>query len=202
MTEPAAVALHAIRIADVKPADTVIIIGCGTIGLIAAQIDRAFGAARVIPLDISEDRLELARDLGFTDAANSKDNLSEKLTALADVVLEMVGSSATYNLAIDLAKARGRVVFTGNIADDLLIPQKRVSSILRKELTILGTWNSTALGEDSTDWKELLTLVDDERIILKPLISHQISLAELPSMIDRMAQREQTFGKVIVNFEQ
>ena len=199
MTEPAAVGVHALRRAKMSQGDIVIIIGCGTIGLIAAQVARAKGAGRVIPIDISEERLTLARAMGFSEAANAGGDLAEAIGPIGDVVVEMVGLSATYNTAIDLARAGGAVVFTGNIADDLVVPRKRVSTVLRKELTVLGTWNSDALGAEPTDWQEILALQAEGKVDLEPLVSHRISLEELPEIIDRMAQGKEVFGKVMVN---
>ncbi|MBD3243248.1 MAG: zinc-binding dehydrogenase [Chitinivibrionales bacterium] len=199
MTEPAAVGMHAMRVAGMQAGETVAVIGCGTIGLIAAQVARALGAARVVPIDISDERLAVARSLGFNETANSRDDLAAALGAFADVVVEMVGLSVTYNLAIDLAKAGGSVVYTGNIAHDLQVPRKRVSSILRKELRVLGTWNSTALGDGPTDWQEIMRLQAEGKVDLKPLITHDISLEELPDTIHRMAAGTEVFGKVMVN---
>ena len=199
MTEPAGVAMHAMRKAGICKSDTVVIVGCGTIGLIAAQIARAMAAKEVICVDIDNGRLELAKSLGFSHIANSKDDLAQSLGGVGDVVVEMVGLSATYNLAVDLAKAGGRLIFTGNITDDLVIPRKRFSTILRKELMICGTWNSVALGTESTDWHEVMRFQAERRIDLSALISHNIGLDQLPEMIDQMAGGQEVFGKVIVN---
>jgi L-iditol 2-dehydrogenase len=198
MTEPAAVGVHAMRVAGMKQGDTVVVIGCGTIGLIAAQTARAMGAGRVIPADIAEERLAVARSLGFSEAVNSKEDLAKKLGPVGDVVVEMVGLSATYNLAIDLTKAGGTVVFTGNIAHDLAVPRSRVSTILRKELTIKGTWNSTALGDGPTDWQEIMRLQAEGKVDLKPLVTHRIALEQLAETVDRMASGKEVFGKVMV----
>ena len=199
MTEPAAVGMHAMRKAGVKAGDVVVVIGCGTIGLIAAQGARAMGAGEVIPVDVSDERLAVARSLGFEHVENSRGELSAELGGCADVVVEMVGLSVTYNLAIDMAKGGGKVVFTGNIANDLVVPKKRVSTILRKELTLLGTWNSAALGGGVSDWASVMQLEAEGKVDLKPLISHRVGLDELPVMIDRMAEGKETFGKVMVN---
>ncbi len=198
MTEPAAVGMHAMRVAGMEAGDTVVVIGCGTIGLIAAQVARALGAGRVVPVDIAEERLAVARSLGFAETANSRDDLAKTLGAVGDVVVEMVGLSATYNLAIDLTKAGGVSVFTGNIAHDLTVPRSRVSTILRKELTIRGTWNSTALGDGATDWQEIMRLQAEGTVDLKPLITHRITLEQLPETVKRMASGTEVFGKVMV----
>ncbi len=202
MTEPAAVGMHAARKAEIKQGESVVIIGCGTIGLITAQIVRAMGASKIFLVDVSEERLDIARSMGFPNVYNSKKNLAETLGACADVVIEMVGLSVTYNLALDLAKGCGRVVWTGNIADDLVVPKQRVSSILRKELSILGTWNSTAIGSEPTDWQMVLQLQSQGKIKLTSLISHQILLDELPDMIQRMVKEKDLAGsKIIVNMD-
>ena len=65
MTEPAAVALHAVRRADALVGQTVAIFGAGPIGLMAAQWARIMGAAQVAVFDIVPEKLELARALGF-----------------------------------------------------------------------------------------------------------------------------------------
>lgn len=197
LTEPAAVAMHAVRNVQIKGGERVIVLGCGTIGLIAAQIAQVMGA-EVIPLDIRQSRLELAKHLGFKRAMSTK-NTSKDLMDYADVVLEMVGLSKTYNLAIDLVRAGGRIILTGNISENLTVPRKRVSQILRKELTVKGNWNSIAISKTISDWKLVLKYQAENKITVKPLISHEISIDELPRMINRMAQGKGDFGKVIVN---
>jgi len=203
MTEPAAVALHALNRAGLRPGEKVAVIGAGTIGLIAAQIARARGAESVVLLDVVEQQLEFARRLGFTKAARSdSSDAPESVRKLAggdgpDVVLEAAGSPATYSLAIDLAPAGARVVFMGNIGGDLLVPQKRVSSILRKELRILGTWNSS-LVQPENEWAAVHAMVARKEIDLKALISHRIALEELPAAIRMMQERREPYHKVMV----
>lgn len=202
MVEPAAVGMHAVRKANIKQDETVIIIGCGTLGLLTAQIVRATSGAELFLVDISEERLDLARSMGFLNTYNSKQNLTNVLGSCADVVMEMVGLNVTYNLTIDLAKPCGRVLWTGNIADDLGLARQKVSSILRKELQIFGTWNSSALGPEPTDWQMVLQLQSQGKINMSVLISHQIMLEELPEMIERIAtDKNFSGGKIIVNFD-
>jgi L-iditol 2-dehydrogenase len=205
MSEPAAVGLHALNRAGLQEHETVVVIGAGTIGLIAAQVARAGGAGQVAILDVLDEPLAFARKLGFEHALRSDaPDLLDRIRAVAgdsgpDVVLEAAGSPVTYNLAVDLAAPGGRVVFMGNISGDLTLPQKRVSSILRKQLTILGAWNSS-LVQPENEWAAIHDLVARKEIDLRSLISHRITLDQLPDAIRRMQERREPYRKVMVLF--
>ncbi|OJJ65876.1 hypothetical protein ASPBRDRAFT_667180 [Aspergillus brasiliensis CBS 101740] len=68
LLEPLAVAVHAVRIAALQPGQTVVITGCGTIGLLCAAVARAFGVQRILLLDIAEARVTFAR--AYLDSSN------------------------------------------------------------------------------------------------------------------------------------
>ena len=206
MTEPAAVAVHALNRADLHEGDRAVVLGAGPIGLIAAQVARARGAASVVVVDLLEEKLQLARELGFEKLARADSHdIKEEIIALSggeggDVVLEAAGHPDTYNLALDVAAPTGRVVFIGNIRGDLNIPQARVSAILRKQLTLLGTWNSS-LARPENEWAAVHGMVARGEIDLASLISHRISLEEVPDVIGAMRERREPFQKVIVRLD-
>lgn len=204
MTEPAGVALHAINRAALKEGKTVAVIGAGTIGLIAAQIARARGAASVVLLDVIEEKLNLAREFGFdnvvrSDGTDVVEKVRDKLDGAGpDVVLEAAGCSPTYNLAIDIADRSARVVWMGNIDGDLTVPQHRVSSILRKQLRIIGTWNSSIVAPEN-EWAAVHTMVAERRIDLARLISHRYRLEDLPKAVEMMSEKGEPHQKVMMN---
>ena len=204
MSEPAAVGLHALNRAGLRQGERLAILGAGTIGLVAAQVARARGA-EVAVLDIRDPALAAARSLGFvnalrSDAADLAEQLRQRLEGDPEIVLEAAGSPVTYNLALELAAPGGRVVFMGNISGDLVVPQKRVSLVLRKQLTILGTWNSSLVRPEN-EWAAVHEMVRRKAIGLKALISHRIPLAQLPETIRMMMQeRREPFQKVMVIF--
>ena len=70
------------------------------------------------------------------------------------------------------------------------MPQTRVSSILRKQLDVCGTWNSSIAGRYGNEWSETLAAVQEERIRLAGLISHRIGLEAIPEAIEMMARGE------------
>ena len=203
MTEPAAVALHAINRARLKEGETVAVIGAGTIGLIVAQVARARGATSVVLLDVMEEKLKIARELGFDNVVRSDGpDVVESVRDMlggegSDVVVEAVGCSPTYNLALDLADRSSRVVWMGNIDGDLTVPQQRVSSILRKQLCIVGTWNSNIVAPEN-EWAAVHTMVAGGQINLSRLISHRFKLEELPKAIQMMWDKREPYQKVMV----
>jgi len=205
MTEPAAVGLHALNRAGFAKGETVVVVGGGTIGLIIAQIARARGAGAVVILDIDEKKLQSARRLGVEKVVRADDPTAvDRVVAHCggsgpEVVIEAVGRSSTYNLALDIAGRGGRVVWMGNIDADLNVPQGRVSSILRKQLSVLGTWNSS-LCTPENEWSAVHRMVAERQIDLTCLISHRIKPEELPNAIEMMAKKTEPYQKVMVTF--
>ncbi len=137
LIEPMSVGFHAVSRAQVTDIDTVAVIGCGMIGL-GAIVRASLRGARVIAMDIDDEKLELAKRLGASMVINSKtENVVERVRELtdgymADVVIEAVGSPVTYVTAIDI------VAFTGRVA---CIAMPRVKWLSRQN--ILFRRNST-----------------------------------------------------------
>ena len=203
MSEPAAVALHALNRAELRKGECAVILGAGPMGLLAAQIARARGARDVILLDVAEEQLEFARSLGFAKTARSDAaDVGRRVKDLAgaggpEAVLEAAGAAAAYRLALELAAPAARVVFMGNISGDLLLPQKLVSSILRKQLRILGSWNSSLVNPEN-EWAAVHAMIARREVLPEKLISHRLRLEEVPGAIRRMQERRELFRKVMV----
>ena len=120
MTEPAAVALHAVQRAGNVVGQTVVIFGAGPIGLMVAQWAGIMGASRIILFDIVPEKLELARQLGFTHTFNSRQiDPVETVRAItnnagAHVAIEGAGVPPTCLQALAAVRRGGRVVLLGN----------------------------------------------------------------------------------------
>jgi L-iditol 2-dehydrogenase len=203
MSEPAAVTLHALNRAGLRKGESLVILGAGPMGLLAAQIGRARGAREVILLDVAQEPLDFARSLGFEKVARSdsaeagrrvKDFAGEGGPAL---VLEAAGAPAAYRLALELAAPAWRVVFMGNISGDLALPEKLVSSILRKQLQIFGSWNSSLVNPEN-EWAAVHAMMARRQVQPEKLISHRLRLEEVPGAIRRMQERRELFRKVMV----
>ncbi|WP_287679212.1 zinc-binding alcohol dehydrogenase family protein [Bacteroides sp.] len=148
LIEPMSVGFHAVSRAQVTDIDTVVVIGCGMIGL-GAIVRANLRGAHVIAIDLDDEKLELAKRLGAKDAINSKtDNVVERVKEItdgymADVVIEAVGSPVTYVTAIDIVAFTGRVVCIGYAKSEVSFQTKY---FVQKELDIRGSRN--AMPED------------------------------------------------------
>ena len=207
MTEPAAVALHALRRVQTSPAGkTVAIFGAGPIGLMTAQWARIMGAAEIFLFDIVEEKLELAKQLGFDSIFNSatKDP-TEIINAQTDgkgahVCIEAAGVPATYRSALGSVGRGGRVVFLGNPDADVTLPASLISQLMRREVSIYGTWNSdySAAGNDD-DWRTVLQAIASGMLTLTPLITHKVPLVDSSDMLHKMRDKSEFYAKVLIH---
>lgn len=183
MCEPASVAKHAVDAGKVGPGDTVAIIGTGTIGLLAALWAKAQGVEKVISIGIFDEYLDFAKTFGVDGTVNSaKADALQTYAALtggngADVVMECVGSADAINNAILYAKKGGKVVLTGNPYGDISFPKDTYWKILRNELNIRGTWNSS-YKSTVNNWKETIEAIESGKLDPTWLITQKFSLEQ------------------------
>lgn len=148
LIEPMSVGFHAVSRGQITDIDTVLVIGCGMIG-IGAIVRAALRGATVIAVDLDDDKLALAKRISADYTINSKtENLHERLQVITnglgpDVVIEAVGSPATYIMAVNEVAFTGRVVCIGYAKSEVTFQTKY---FVQKELDIRGSRN--ALPED------------------------------------------------------
>lgn len=195
MTEPAAVAIHALRVAGLDVGDTVMIFGAGPIGLILARWGEIWGARDRFLVDIDPARLQFAADLGFTNLLNAREAdpvawVRERTAGRgADLVVEGSGASAALGQAIEAARPLGRVVLMGNPAGEMRLSQQAYWALLRKQLRVNGTWNSSYSAMPRNEWELVLDHLAGRKLVLGDLITHRVSLDELPALIKRIRDR-------------
>jgi len=176
--EPITVGLHAFHLARGCEGKNVIIVGAGTIGLLAMQCALALGAASVTAIDINDDKLALATSLGATRVFNSKTlSAEEMLTAVHEtrfdqLVLETAGTPQTVALAIDIAGPRAQLALVGTLHHDLTLSAATFGKILRKELTLLGSWMNYSAPWPGEEWETAARLLKEKKLRLEPLIAH------------------------------
>lgn len=203
MTEPASVALHAIRRTSIDPGDNVVILGAGTIGIILAQWARICGVGRIFITDIFDDKLNTVRSLGFKDCINSSQEdivkrvVKETQDIGADICIESAGTAATFEQSIRIVRKLGKIILMGNISGNVVIPESTASSILRGQLTIYGTWNSSFTPVPKNEWVTALQFMNTKALDLKPLITHRFSLHQVNEAFDMMYNRREFFNKVM-----
>jgi L-iditol 2-dehydrogenase len=187
MIEPVSIAIHAVQRVKISPADVVVVVGSGMIGLFVIQALRWAGAQRVIAVDLEDKRLVLARELGATDTVNSGtgDAIAEifRLTGGrgADLAFEVVGFSATLNLALAVLRRGGSAVLVGNLAPKTDFPMQ---AVVTREITIYGSCASAG------EYPLCLDLISRGVIRVEPMISAVAPLAEGRAWFERLSAKD------------
>ncbi len=144
LVEPLSIGFHAVGRARVTDGDSVMVIGCGMIGM-GAIIRSVRRGAEVIAVDLDDEKLKLARRLGAKHTINSAlEEVHPRLNEVTgemgpDVVIEAVGVPATYRMAVDEVAFTGRVVCIGYASQEVAFETKLFVS---KELDIMGSRNA------------------------------------------------------------
>ncbi|MEX3018089.1 galactitol-1-phosphate 5-dehydrogenase [Kluyvera sp. STS39-E] len=176
--EPITVGLHAFHLAQGCEGKNVVIIGAGTIGLLALQCARELGAKSITAIDINPQKLELAKSLGATHIFNSREMNGKAIQSALEanqfdqLVLETAGTPQTVALAIEVAGPRAQLALVGTLHHDLTLLSNTFGLILRKELTIIGSWMNYSAPWPGEEWNIAARLLTEKRIQLAPLIAH------------------------------
>jgi len=174
--------------ANLQPGETLVVVGCGGVGLSAIMIGLALGA-NVIAVDISADALDVATRVGAAHIVNSAGlddaEVVRRILAVtpegsgAQVSLEALGREKTVAISIRSLATRGRHVQIGLLADDPRLP---LGTVIARELTVLGSH-----GMPAHDYPALLDLVLSGSLRPQDLISRRITLAEAPAALAAMS---------------
>jgi threonine dehydrogenase-like Zn-dependent dehydrogenase len=162
LVEPLAVCVGALRPFELTSADTVLVVGCGPIGLLCVAYATTAGA-RVIAIEPLATRQELARLLGAAEVARST---AEMVPGAADVAVDAVGLEVAWRSAIAGVRSGGNVVLLGLGQDDGAMP---VADLVRRGVSVTGHFAYTrddfadalallAAGRIRTDWLEVMPL--------------------------------------------
>lgn len=167
------------NVAELQPGETVAVVAVGGIGLNIVQMAAAHGAGRIVAVDISDEKLALARELGATDTVNSlHGDPVAAVRALTggrgvDVAFEAFGSGPTVKTATELVDDGGRVVLVG-IAPAGVEAGLNIAHIVRRKIRVLGSYGARA----GTDMPRVLELVAEGRIGLRRLITDRYDFAD------------------------
>lgn len=187
MIEPVSIAIHAIQRVKINPTDTAVVVGAGMIGLFIIQALRWAGAKQIIAVDLAENRLKLAKELGATHALKSDacDVPAEvaKLTGGngADIAIEVVGISPTLMLALATLRRGGSAVLVGNLAPKTDFP---LQAMVTKEITLYGSCSSCG------EYPLCLDLIAQGHIRVEPMISAVASLDEGKEWFEKLSAKD------------
>lgn len=195
LTEPLAVAVHAVKLAEPVTGSVCVVLGLGTIGQQVVQALNAAGAARVIGVDISQLRLEAAGTLG-AEALDGSGGLDAALdSALGegeeiDMVFECSGVPALANTALERVRAGGTIVVLA-LYDDPVTFNPTV--LVQKEIRLQGSIAYT--GEDFAEAVELLRTGKAQAT---PLITQRASLDDIGEAFEVQLQKDRSLKVVVI----
>jgi propanol-preferring alcohol dehydrogenase len=172
-------AFHALRRARINEGDVTVIYGIGGVGLHAVQLaSRIFGAGRLIAVDVSKEKLEMAKKLGADEVIDvAEEDPVERIKEitdgkLADVVIELIGLKKTIEKAMDCLGKGGRMVIVGIGPEDIQVSPYK--TIIGKEMEIIGS--NDHLRQEVV---QLIELVRSGKIDLSASVTHRSSLDEV-----------------------
>jgi threonine 3-dehydrogenase len=190
--DPMGNAFHTALTAEI-PGATVLVTGCGPIGIFAVGICKAAGASRIIASDVNPKRLELAKQMGAHDAVHPSEAEAAVKRATdglgVDVVLEMSGVPAAIHQGFDLVRVGGRVQMLG-------IPAKSMDVNFAREVIFKGITIYGVVGRRMYDtWIQMTRFLRSGEFDPTPVITHRFPMAEFDAAIAAIKSGEA--GKVV-----
>ena len=202
LIEPFTVGCRAARRSFPKFGENAIVFGCGTIGIAAAMALKYFGCKQVLIADVSEFRLNIAKNLGFEICNSSKENLKNKAIEVFGKAPSIHGETADADIYIDAAGAEGLIETyqnMGKIESRLVVVA--VLAGLRKIDVLDMTYSQHAIigsgGYMPEDVKDVLAIMQDKRWNVESIITDVFPWEKLPEAIERASDSQNVFNVVI-----
>jgi D-xylulose reductase len=192
LVEPTSVAVHAVKLGDVRPGETVVVMGSGTIGLLVASVAKQFGAHRVVLVDILDRKLDFARR--FLDcetfmpsaAQAAEQNATALLETIGldevDTVIECSGAASSIETGMYILRGGGKYVQTGMGRPKMEFPMTAMSE---KELLVRGCFRYS-----SGDYELAVSMISKGLIDVKPLISSTSEFSDATVAWEKTAKGE------------
>lgn len=195
LVEPMSVGYHSTNRGEVKETDTVLVIGCGVIGM-GALCAAVRKGATVIAVDIDDRKLEIAKHFGASCAINSNsENALSRIKELTrnegvDVAIEAVGSPATFILALEAVTFAGRVVAIGYSKEDVHLNSQL---IVRKELDLYGSRNALMV------FPSVIRMFELKEKPYSDLITKVFSFDQAPEAFKFWDENTGSVSKILIN---
>lgn len=198
LIEPFCISYHGIQRSDVKQNDKVLIIGAGTIGVLAAVAAKTKGS-KVYVSDISSQKLEFAKTFGIDGIIlnDSEESFAQQVNAITngdgfDITVEAVGLPSTFQNCIDSAAFGGKVVLIGVSKQNL---DFNFTLIQKKELNVMGSRNAL-----TRDFENLIDIVKRGEIDLDRIITNSYKMEEAAQAFEDFSKNAASMLKVMFEF--
>lgn len=208
MMEPMAVAVHAIRRGHIAVTDQIAVCGLGTIGLFVTMFLAEMGCRNVYVAGNKAFQRGMAEELGVPAAnfCDVRENdfdewLSDKTKSQGvDVFIDCVGKNDVLCQGIKSLGAEGRMITVGNPAGDVALPKEIYWKILRKQLQIIGTWNSSFTHDQTDDWHYVMERLQKGTITPQKVITHNYPFAAFMQGFEIMRDKKEDYVKIMTDF--
>lgn len=195
MVEPATVAVHGVSRTGIELGDVVVVMGGGPIGLLAMQVARVAGAGHVFLVEPVAERRDLGLGLGADVTLvpeESRDAILELTGGVgADVVIEATGVASLLQSSVELARVRGTVALLSYVAQ---MSEVSGAKIMARETRIVG-----ASAFTRSDFATSMNLIATGRVLVDPLVSRTVALADLGVGLAALASGRSGDVKVLVD---
>ena len=187
-------AYGAVKNANLKPDDNVVVVGAGGLGLMAIQLAKAITGSRIIAMDLDDEKLKAAKENGAANTINSKKEDPVKaimeLTGNmgADAVIDFVNASKTVETDMQLLRRRAKVVLVGLFGGELKL---NLVSMPTKAYKLIGSYTGSI-----TDLVQLVSLA--KRGVIRPIISNRFKLNQATEALT-MLKNGKILGRGIIN---
>ena len=195
MVEPVAVAAHAVELTPLSWNDTAVVVGSGMIGLFVIQVLRARGCGKIIAVDLEDDKLQLAKELGADHILNpEKQEVKKEVLALtenrgADVAFEVVGIGDTVQTAISCVRKGATVTLVGNLSPAAEIP---LQAVVTQQIRLQGS--CAICGE----YPAVLDMIARKEVNVHAILSAEAPLSEGADWFRRLYDKEPGLIKVVL----
>ena len=188
--------------AELRGGERVAVVACGGVGLNVIQIARAFGASQIVAVDVRDEKLQIAQELGATHTINSSGLSAADVTKTVfdqtggrgvDVAFEVLGRPETFAQAVDLLGDGGRMIAVGIAAGRTTAPVE-ITRLVRRGLRIIGSYGARTRA----DMPEILRLAEKGTFRLESFVTRRYPLAEAEAAYQALSRGEIAGRAVVV----
>jgi alcohol dehydrogenase len=176
------------ELAELEEGESLVVFGCGGVGLSAILIARALGA-RAIAVDVEDAKLELARRAGADVLINARTEpdvagqVSLVTSGGADVSMDALGSAKTLRQSLESLRKRGRHVQVGLMVGERAEPAVPIGKIIANELVLFGSH-----GISARSYPAVFELIRTKNVPLERILGPKLGLSDVPAQLERMGQ--------------
>lgn len=216
MLEPASVALHAVRRLELHRGDTAALFGLGTIGLLIVQWLHILGIENIFAVGHDPGHGIMMQNIASkndkyknVDRNRSADVLERDNDVInwileetegrgAATVIDCIGTSESMKNCLNSVKMGGQVLVVGNPKEDILLDQETYWKILRRQIRLTGTWNSSYNHDAEDDWNTVMLACCRRKLKLLELITHCFAFDKLHQGLDIVRKHEEYHNKIMI----